>query len=219
MYYNHYIKFDTIYLIRFNYRKKRVVQMANVVIAVANGKGGTGKTTHCVLLASILREQGEAQIIGVDLDKQQDFAARMGNQIPVFTSMSKVPDNVIVVVDTAPGVVSSPEIIEIIKSATILLIPTRADMRGIQSAANIYDLRRTETQKPTRIIVNEYGNLSRERQALEWLSGEYPEDVYTFPRLDSIINNFDSGRRWATQLPIKRRGWIKEFYNAILTIH
>jgi hypothetical protein len=92
-------------------------------------------------------------------------------------------------------------------------------MRGIQSAANIYDLRRTETQKPTRIIVNEYSNLSRERQALEWLSGEYHEDVFTFPRLDSIISNFDSGRRWATQLPIKRRGWVKEFYNTILSIH
>jgi hypothetical protein len=50
-----------------------MVQMANVVIAFANGKGGTGKTTHCVLLVSILCEQGETQIIGVDLDKQTEL--------------------------------------------------------------------------------------------------------------------------------------------------
>jgi cellulose biosynthesis protein BcsQ len=191
--------------------------MPNVVIAFANGKGGTGKTTHCVLLSSILCEQGES-IIGVDLDKQRDFTARMGGHIPVYTSMNEVPDNVTVVVDTAPGVVSSPDIIKVIKSATILIIPTRGDMRGVQSAASIYDLRRTETQKPTRIIINEYSNLSRERQALEWLSEGYQGDIYTFPRLDSIVTNLDLSRRWATQLPIKRRIWIKGFYNTVLKV-
>jgi MinD-like ATPase involved in chromosome partitioning or flagellar assembly len=192
--------------------------MPNVVIAFANGKGGTGKTTHCALLSSILCEQEECQIVGVDLDKQRDFTARMANRIPVYTSMDEIPDNATIIVDTAPGVVSSPEIIKVIKNATILIIPTRGDMRGVQSAASVYDLRRTETQKPTRILINEYNNLSRERQALEWLSNEYHGDVYTFPRLEGIITNLDLNRRWAIQLPIKRRVWIKEFYNILLKV-
>jgi cellulose biosynthesis protein BcsQ len=194
--------------------------MAILTIAFIAGKGGTGKTTHCAICTQILLEEGNyPNIVGVDLDPQRDLTARIGHIVPIYTSLAEIPKDAIALIDGAPGVIYSDNIITAIKTSTILIIPARGDQRSVQAATTVYELRRTATDKPTKILFNEYTQLSREKQAIKWLSENFsPQDLHVFPRIDSLITNLDLGRRWAIGLQIKKRNEIKDFYTKLLKI-
>ena len=79
--------------------------------AIANQKGGSGKTTTCVNLAAALGEQGR-RVLMVDLDPQHSATAWLGAKSPgkglyeLFAGTAQLPD--IVQETQAPGVDLAP---------------------------------------------------------------------------------------------------------------
>lgn len=125
------------------------------IISVIQTKGGTGKTTTSMLLASALHHLGD-QVIVLDSDKQRsatDWAEDAGQVLGVMvkaaptertlqSAVERYSDDAIdfIIIDTPPG---SNSIVELASSlADLVLVPTGVsplDMKRTQATLDSFD--------------------------------------------------------------------------------
>jgi chromosome partitioning protein len=87
------------------------------IVALANQKGGVGKTTTAVNLAACLAEAGE-RVLVVDLDPQANATSGLGESANGFSSYD--------LLDGAPA----PELVHPTRFANLDLIPARPELAG-----------------------------------------------------------------------------------------
>lgn len=100
-----------------------------MVVALINGKGGSGKTTLAVLLAAALADAGHSPALA-DTDPQQTATqwlqlGRMGS-----VNLGRSLDGAIEIIDTPPFL-ASPQVADAIKRADVVLLvtsPSPADL-------------------------------------------------------------------------------------------
>jgi len=101
-----------------------------LTVAVANTKGGTGKTTISTHLAAWFASRGEATVLA-DLDKQRcayDWVGRRPEKLARIghVDLSRdedVPDGTTRLVVDIPAAMKREKLEEVVKSADILIIP------------------------------------------------------------------------------------------------
>jgi len=119
-----------------------------MIITVANGKGGVGKTTVALLLAATLQDAGKSVSVE-DRDPQQSasiLADRLG--VPIGRGGEYV------IMDTAPRLDHGPTLAAISEADICLLVttPNPADLATTRNTAELVKGRRGE--RPTRIVLN-----------------------------------------------------------------
>lgn len=113
------------------------------MIAVANGKGGVGKTTSSVYLASASRlAHPEASVVLFDLDPQRSasewasLAENAGDPLPFdvirgsLQKLQSLQNYDFVIVDTAPAI-SDASLRTLCELSDLVVIPTEAEGLGL----------------------------------------------------------------------------------------
>src|SRR5215216_1258043 len=100
--------------------------MAGIVFAVANQKGGVGKTTTAVNLAACLARAGERTLV-VDLDPQANATSGLGERANGVSTYD--------LLDGAPV----DELAARTRFANLELIPARADLAGAAASLALRD--------------------------------------------------------------------------------
>ncbi len=106
------------------------------VLAVVNGKGGVGKTTTAVNLASILAEKQEILLVDADpqgsatwwverSDKGFNFDLTQEIEASVLSNLRKIKDYRFIIVDTPPAL-RSEALKAVITASDYVLLPTPA---------------------------------------------------------------------------------------------
>lgn len=168
-------------------------------IAVANLKGGPGKTTTSVALAELLAESGETFL--VDADPQMsatawaDDAAEAGGPLAVTVvgmasrdlarQLPKVVGDAHAVIDTAPG--ELPVVTAAIIAADVVVIPSRPTVGDLRRLAVTVDLAQ-DLGTPIAVLLSQTRSgtrsLDEAREALDAL--EYPCLTTHIPLRESI---------------------------------
>lgn len=123
-------------------------------IAVVNGKGGSGKTTLTILLASALTEAGQS--VGIDDTDPQQTAKRWmeeaGGQLELLVPHKEYGT---ILVDTPPRL-ESTVVLRAIREADIVLVvtsPSPADLWTSRDTAEM--LRREGCEGKARLVFNQ----------------------------------------------------------------
>lgn len=113
-------------------------------ITVANGKGGVGKTTVCVLLAHALAEAGNYRVGLIDRDPQATATdwIKEDTKTPVriIENGAALTDYDAIVIDTPP-LVTSPALLRSVEEADIVLLvssPSPADLKTTVRTAELF---------------------------------------------------------------------------------
>jgi chromosome partitioning protein len=120
-----------------------------VNIAVANIKGGVGKTTAAIYLAAAAAEQGDGKVLLIDADRQASSAEWLEERPVDGVTVIEAPSertlsravgrrNGVVIIDTPPG---DHRLLEAAtSSAHAVVIPTRAGGVELSPALQTIDL-------------------------------------------------------------------------------
>ena len=98
-----------------------------MIITLANGKGGSGKTTLAVLLAHALAESGKAVSV-LDLDPQgtaTNWLRESGSKVAMYDPARKYEA---VFIDTPPRVEALPRALASCSVAVLVCSPSPADL-------------------------------------------------------------------------------------------
>jgi len=98
-----------------------------MIITICNGKGGSGKTTLAVLLASALVEAGKLAAV-LDLDPQgtaTNWLRESGSKVAMYDSARKYDA---VVIDTPPRLEALPRALASCSVAVLVCSPSPADL-------------------------------------------------------------------------------------------
>jgi chromosome partitioning protein len=132
-----------------------------VRIAVANIKGGVGKTTTAIYLAAAAAEHGDGKVVLVDADRQASSAEWLEErpldgvtviEAPSERTLSKAVGrrNGVVIIDTPPG---DHRLLEAATStAHAVVIPTRAGGVELSPALQTIDL--ISGAKPRGVVIS-----------------------------------------------------------------
>ena len=130
-------------------------------IAVANIKGGVGKTTTAVYLAAAAAEHGDGKVLLVDADRQASSAEWLEErplegvtvvEAPSERTLSKAMTrrDGVVIIDTPPG---DHRLLEAaVSSANAVVVPTRAGGVELSPALQTIDL--IAGSKPRGVVIS-----------------------------------------------------------------
>lgn len=130
-------------------------------IAVANVKGGVGKTTTAVYLAAAAAERGNGAVVLVDADRQGSSAEWLEERPVEGVTVVEAPSertlakaigrrNGVVVIDTPPG--DHRLLTAAVASAHAVVVPTRAG--GVELSPALQTLEMIPGKKPRGVVIS-----------------------------------------------------------------
>jgi chromosome partitioning protein len=152
----------------------------SVKIAIANLKGGVGKTTTTVYLAAVAASRGHLPVVVVDADRQASAAEWLEERPIDGVEVIEAPsertlaralntDEGTVVVDLPPG--DERLVASAIAAADAVVIPTRAG--GVEFARVTYTLGMIPTKTPRGIVITAARLGTNDLQeTIDWWKGE-----------------------------------------------
>lgn len=130
-------------------------------IAVANVKGGVGKTTTAVYLAAAAAERGDGEVVLVDADRQGSSAEWLEERPLEGVTVVEAPSertlakamgrrNGVVVIDTPPG--DHRLLTAAVLSAHAVVVPTRAG--GVELSPALQTIDMITGKKPHGVVIS-----------------------------------------------------------------
>ena len=192
-----------------------------LLITIANQKGGTGKTTLAVMLASRVMELQESEIVCSDLDEQRSFIRRAKNLIIKKHSFKWIENpleyvktkKTICICDTAPGVLLSENLaMQAMMKADLLVIPLTPDVDSAFAA-----VRMAELVNPSNVAVIRQASPARDSATMDFLrSKNVFKQIFLFKNSNRLATNVDVSSLWYSGLQISMRVDFKSMLDNIL---
>jgi chromosome partitioning protein len=150
-------------------------------IAVANVKGGVGKTTTAVYLAAAAAERGDGPVVLVDADRQASSAEWLEERPLEGVTVVEAPSERtlsramgkrrgIVVIDTPPG--DHRLLAAAVGSAHVVVVPTRAGGVELSPALQTLDLVPARTPRGLVVASARFGTNDLDA-TIDWWRGQH----------------------------------------------
>jgi pilus assembly protein CpaE len=136
---------------------KEAAHEGGLVLAVYSGKGGTGVTTICVNLASLLATEHHLKVVAVDMDLQYGDLASMVTTPDEFPSLT---DIVVAPVDELDGDFVATATVQVPGGFKLIASPPRPELSELVTAPHVTRLISILRERFDMIIVDCGGHLA-----------------------------------------------------------
>ena len=153
-----------------------------MLIAVANGKGGVGKTTTCLALSALFLEQGK-RVLGIDADPQgsfsQNVAGYKGLEIAQETNpallkkLKQLKGYDVILCDTPPAL--RDEGLQVtLEVADFVIMPSRYDKLDLDALVETIRVAVLPTKTPYRVLLTQVDSkrIAYGLQVQSWLMSQ-----------------------------------------------